>query len=314
MTTVTQHTINTPYMVGPVHCYTTILAGEPVLFDTGPPTDEALRYLEKNIDLKNLKHVLITHCHIDHYGQASWLEENCGATIYVPYRDYLKLKEHERRVEQMCHLLLELGLGRKYLDGLRKVFESGVLFPPFPECYRVVETDLPERLGVEVLQCPGHSQSDVVYAFDEYVVTGDTMLKGIFQSPLLDVDLDTGRRFLNYSAYCASLIKLARLEGKTVLPGHRKNLPSIRQALLFYIEKLLVRAERLLPFQGEENLLFLLDKVMGGRDLNVFHIYLKASEIIFMKDLLAEPELLQGALQEVNLFDSVADLYDQIIS
>ena len=59
-------------------------------------------------------------------------------------------------------------------------------FPPFPENYLVAEHDLPERLGIEVLACPGHSQSDLVYAGADWAVTGDTLLKGIFQSPLLD--------------------------------------------------------------------------------------------------------------------------------
>ena len=71
-----QHTINTPYIAGPVHCYTAELGGDLVLFDTGPPTAEAEQYLRDNIDLRRLKHVIITHCHIDHYGQAAWLEKN----------------------------------------------------------------------------------------------------------------------------------------------------------------------------------------------------------------------------------------------
>ena len=75
MTMLTQHTISTPYMVGPVHCYTGTLAGELVLFDTGPPTEEGRRSLQEQIDLAKLKHILITHCHIDHYGQADWLEK-----------------------------------------------------------------------------------------------------------------------------------------------------------------------------------------------------------------------------------------------
>jgi hydroxyacylglutathione hydrolase len=73
MAGLTQHTINTPYMVGPVHCYSGVLAGELVLFDTGPPTPDAERYLRDHIDLKKLRHVIITHGHIDHYGLAFWL-------------------------------------------------------------------------------------------------------------------------------------------------------------------------------------------------------------------------------------------------
>jgi len=69
-----QHTINTPYMVGPVHCYTAWFGDELVLFDTGPPVVEAQRFLAERIDLGRLRHVVVTHCHIDHYGLAWWLE------------------------------------------------------------------------------------------------------------------------------------------------------------------------------------------------------------------------------------------------
>ena len=85
--TIKQHTIDTPYMVGPVHCYTVKIKGELVLFDTGPPTDKARRYLREHVDLRSLQHVIITHCHIDHYGLASWLEKETEATVYLPYRD-----------------------------------------------------------------------------------------------------------------------------------------------------------------------------------------------------------------------------------
>ena len=309
MTMLTQHTINTPYMVGPVHCYTGDLAGELVLFDTGPPTLEARRYLEKNIDLAKLRHILITHCHIDHYGQVQWLEQNCDATLYFPYRDCLKIAGHDRRIDAMAHLLAELGFDEVYLDKLREIFDSGALFPPFPQNFRVAEKDLPARLGIEVLSCPGHSQSDLVYVGDKWAVTGDTLLRGIFQSPLLDVDLETGGRFKNYEVYCATLVKLAGLQGKTVLPAHRQTVKSIKSVLLFYISKLLQRAEQMGPYRDEANVMLLIDKVLQGRVLDTFQIYLKASEIVFMKDFLEQPVLLRRALEEIGLFDEVTDLF-----
>lgn len=309
MAGLTQHTINTPYMVGPVHCYTGMLAGELALFDTGPPTPEAERYLRENVDLANLRHVIVTHCHIDHYGQAHWLEQNSDATIYLPYRDCLKISEHNRRMAEMYHLLADLGFSRTYLEGLQQIFDSGALFPPFPKKFKIAETELPERLGIESINCPGHSQSDVVYAGEDWAVTGDTLLRGIFQSPLLDVDLDSGERFNNYAAYCSSIVKLAGLRNKKVLPGHRKNIAGIDATLLFYISKLLGRVEQLRPYKDEKNLITLIDRLLDGRMQDTFHLYLKASEVVFMKDLLSEPEMLRLALEEIGLFDQVGELY-----
>lgn len=309
MAGLTQHTINTPYMVGPVHCYSGMMAGELVLFDTGPPTPEAERYLRKNVDLANLRHVIVTHCHIDHYGQAHWLEQYSDATIYLPYRDGLKISQHDRRMEEMYTLLAGLGFSGEYLAGLKEIFDSGLLFPPFPQRFKVAEKELPERLGIEVINCPGHSQSDLVYAGEDWAVTGDILLRGIFQSPLLDVDLESGDRFNNYAAYCSSLVKLAGLRNRKVLPGHRQTIAGIDATLLFYVSKLLVRVEQLRSFEDEENLMVLIDKLLGGRVQDAFHYFLKASEVVFMKDLLSDPEMLRRALEEIGLFSQVDELY-----
>jgi hydroxyacylglutathione hydrolase len=313
MTKLTQHTIPTPYPVGPVHCYSGMLADELVLFDTGPPTSEARQYLQDYIDLDNLKHIIVTHCHIDHYGQAHWLEENTDAELYLPYRDCLKITGHDKRMEEMYHLLSVLGFKEAYLAGLRQIFDSGMLFPPFPRQFLVAEKDFPEHLGIEVLACPGHSQSDLVYVGDDWAVTGDTLLRGIFQSPLLDVDLETGGRFKNYEAYCSSIVKLAGLHDKKVLPSHRRTIKSIDTVLLFYISKMLIRAEQLYPYRDEEDLMVLIDTLLNGRMLDIFGIYLKASEIVFMKDFLNQPELLRRALEEISLFEDVASLFNAVV-
>jgi hydroxyacylglutathione hydrolase len=308
-----QHTINTPYIAGPVHCYTAELGGDLVLFDTGPPTAEAEQYLRDNIDLRRLKHVIITHCHIDHYGQAAWLEKNSDTTIYLPYRDCLKIENHGKRLDEMHQLLIELGFGEDYLNQLRTILDSGALFPPFPEKYSTAERDLPRHLGIEVAGCPGHSQSDLVYIGKDWAVTGDTLLRGVFQCPVLDVDLELGGRFENYKAYCATLHKLAELGSKVIFPGHRKGIKSIDSALFFYVSKMLSRARQLHPYREEENLFLIVKKLLGGHMTDVLRVYLKASEIFFMKDFLHRPELLRDSLEAIGLFEKVSALYHEAI-
>jgi 2,4-dienoyl-CoA reductase (NADPH2) len=44
---------------------------------------------------------------------------------------------------------------------------------------------------------------------------------------------------------------------------------------------------------------------------DVFLIYLKASEIIFMQDFLANPQKLGDALQKIGMFNKVADQYSR---
>lgn len=308
-----QHTISTPYIAGPVHCYTAELGGDLVLFDTGPPTSEAEQFLKKNVDLERLKHVIITHCHIDHYGQAAWIESNSDAAIYLPYNDCLKIDNHQKRMDEMYHLLVELGFGENYLNQLRKIFESGSLFPPFPEKHFTAEIDLPDHLGIEVVGCPGHSQSDLVYVGKDWAITGDTLLRGVYQCPVLDMDVEAGGRFKNYRAYCATLRKLVSLRSKVILPGHRKTVKSVDSTLLFYISKMLVRVRQLHPYRDEENLFLVVEKLLEGRMVDILRIYLKASEVFFMKDFLDQPELLRDSLEAIGLFEEVSSLYREAL-
>lgn len=309
MNTVTQHTINTPYMVGPVHCYTAELGGDLVLFDTGPPTEEGRRYLRENVDLERLRHVIVTHCHIDHYGLSFWLSEQSDAAFYYPYRDCLKVVHKDRRMQGMSTLLAERGFDQAYLDDLRELLQRNVLFPPFPKDYLVAEEAIPAHLGISVMNCPGHSQSDLVYVGDDWAVTGDILLRGIFQSPLLDVDLETGGRFKNYEAYCATLLNIADLRDKKILPGHRHMVESVDATILFYVTKMLQRVEQMRPASKGDDIAEIIRRVFGPTMNDSFHIYLKASEIIFMKDFLDQPELLRNALEDIGLFEDVAEYF-----
>ena len=304
--TILQHTIVTPYMVGPVHCYTLETKGELILFDTGPPTEQARKYLQENIDLKSLRHVIITHCHIDHYGLAFWLEEETEATIYLPYRDALKITRYDTRLAEMNLFLSGVGFSQEYLVDLRRIFESGLIFPPPPKRFRIIEEDLPDHLEIDFLSCPGHSQSDIVLTSGDWAVSGDVLLRGIFQSPLLDIDLQTGERFRNYDVYCETLVKLATLRKKRVMPGHRARIEGIDATILFYITKMLERVLQLRPYADDENIARIIEGLFDKNMTETFLIYLKASEIVFMKDFLENPDRLRTALVAIGLFDAVA--------
>ncbi|MGW8194843.1 MAG: MBL fold metallo-hydrolase [Desulforhopalus sp.] len=310
MTSPIQHTIDTPYVVGPVHFYTAFLHGELVLFDTGPPTLEARRYLRKNVNLDQLKHIIVTHCHIDHFGQARWLERHSRGTVYIPHLDYLKFSDHERHVQKIYQLLSDLGFAPRYLGDLRRLFDSGALFPPFPKNSQIVERDLPPALGLTVLPCPGHSQSDLVYLAEDWAITGDTLVRGMSQSFLLDIDLTHGGRFKNYREYCDTLVKLYALESRRIYPAHRRTVPDIKSTIKFNVAKQLDRARQFHPFSRENDLMVQINGFADDEIRDAVSAYIKASEIIFLRDLLAEPELIRASLETIGLFEEVEGLYN----
>jgi len=309
-----QHTVQTPYMVGDVHFYSTELDGGLVLFDTGPPTAGGEAYLRENIELKRLKYLFITHCHVDHYGLANFILQNSDAEVFIPRKDTVKFKRHAERMGRMGDLLSGYGFGGDFTVQLRESFERNKLFPAVPERFTVVEehNEL-SRMDIRYLACPGHSQSDLVYLVGDAAVTGDILLRNIFQAPLLDIDLDDfSQRFKNYDAYCSSLLNLAQLRGRQIMPGHRQYVPGVDDAILFYVTTLLERVVQLSPFRGLA-MNDIIEQLFKGRLTEPFFIYLKVSEIVFMLDFLENPALLRISLEQIGLFEAVRDRYEAVV-
>ena len=308
-----QHTVQTPYMVGEVHFYSAELDCGLVLFDTGPPTPEGEACLRENIDLKRLKYLFITHCHIDHYGLANYILQHSDAELFFPRKDAIKFQRHNERMERVGELLGGYGFGKDFAVQLRESFERNKIFPAAPERFRIVEeSDELSKLGIGYLPCPGHSQSDLVYLVGESAVTGDILLRNIFQAPLLDIDLENfAGRFRNYDAYCSSLLNLAQLRGRSIMPGHRQYVEGVDEAILFYAKTLLERAIQVLPFRGLA-LNNIIEQLFKGRLTEPFFIYLKVSEIVFMLDFLENPLLLKASLEQIGLFDQISALYEAV--
>jgi hydroxyacylglutathione hydrolase len=305
-----QHTVQTPYMVGEVHFYSAELENGLALFDTGPPTKEGEAGLADGIDLSRLKYLFITHCHVDHYGLTNFVLENSDAEIYIARKDAIKFNRHAERIGCIAALLSQYGFSDDFIQGLRDSFSRHKIFPTLPNKYRIVE-DSPEinALGVNWLACPGHSQSDLVYLLGDFAVTGDILLRNIFQAPLLDIDLESfAGRFRNYDAYCASLLKLAQLREYRIMPGHRHSIKSLDEAVLFYVKTLIERAVQILPFR-DLPLTEMIEQLFQGRLSDPFLVYLKVSEILFMLDFIENPALLKASLEQIGLYDKVSALY-----
>jgi len=308
-----QHTVQTPYIVGEVHFYSAKIDGGLVLFDTGPPTPEGEACLLTEVDLKRLKHVCITHCHVDHYGLANFILQQSDAEILIPRSDAIKFQRHPERMKQMGEILAGYGFGEDFASQLRESFDRNKVFPQDPARFRIVEdTDELSSLGITYLPCPGHSQSDMVYLLGDTAITGDILLRNIFQAPLLDINLETfNGRFRNYDIYCNSLFNLVKLRGRRIMPGHRNYVKNVDEALIFYVRTLLERAVQLLPFRGQA-VDRIIDHLFKGRLTDPFFVYLKISEIVFMLDFLENPTLLKSSLVQVGLFDTVSELYAKV--
>jgi len=307
------HCLNTHYAIGPVNCYSLESADGLILIDCGVPNEETKGYYQESLDLSRLRHILVTHGHNDHYGLAAWLAAKSGARVYFPYRDYLKTQHRDDYLRLLGDIMQGIGFSTHYYQRLLAIITHPANFSAFPKELSAVERDFPGNLGVDFIACPGHSQSDLIYLTGDYAITGDTLLPGVFQTPVLEVDMENGGRFNNYEAYCQSLVKLATLEGRRILPGHGQKPESVREAQLFYVRKLLQRAGRLRPWRQEANISHIISEMFADGMKETFSVFLKAAELLFIQDFFREPERLAVSLRQIDLYDEVEELFDQAL-
>lgn len=292
-------TIPTPYRVGDVHCYTAELAGASVLFDTGPPTGEARSVLERELDLDHLDWVILTHTHIDHFGQTAWLAERTPARILVPELDIVKLTHRQERLAFSRVLLAGYGFSPTQIDNMEQVL--GELEAEFriPKHWEVMEEILPASgLPVRAVSCPGHSQTDMVYLVGDDAVSGDVLLPGIFQTPLLDLDFrNMSDRFQNYRAYCRTVGVLGGMTEYRFRPGHHDDVTNPLKVVGEYVERMLDRAAAVRRIGADGTPARILSRLYPLADEDPFLAYVKVSEIVFFQDFLADPLRLRQALE-----------------
>jgi glyoxylase-like metal-dependent hydrolase (beta-lactamase superfamily II) len=180
--------------------------GAMVLIDTGldgndlSVIDETLHTW--GLDQLPISHVLITHAHFDHTGNASILRRR-GAQIVAGPGDAEGIEQGDDRT-------IPYAYGRK--------------FPACPVDLRVKEGDLVHAAGLDfqVIHMPGHSGGSVFYRLVHQgrvvLFTGDTLHMGHnCETALLGW---TGGIDYDRQAYLQSLSRCARLEADVILAGH----------------------------------------------------------------------------------------------
>jgi glyoxylase-like metal-dependent hydrolase (beta-lactamase superfamily II) len=135
----------------------------PALFDCGPTTTlprlkQALR--ERGLELRDLRHLLLSHVHLDHAGAAgSIVREHPELTVWVSEVGAPHVVDPAR---------LERSARRLYGD----VFDAlwGEMNPVPAANVRIAEGDV---VGWEAFPAPGHASHHVCYLADGTLLAGD---------------------------------------------------------------------------------------------------------------------------------------------
>lgn len=218
----------TPYGVGPVNAY--LIEAEPLtLIDAGFQTEESksafiAQLKDAGHEVSEIRRVVITHGHPDHYGLVPWLQE-MDIPVHFPERELERMTGKGMRLH-FGRLLLQAGMP---LDLLVKMDEHR---KKDPRPWLDIPSLLPVRDGdnfafkgfsIEAHHVPGHSGGHFIYFEPDSrtLFAGDQLLPHVSPNPLLEPSLeDHTERRRSLVDYLETLERMKKLDPAIAYPGH----------------------------------------------------------------------------------------------
>ncbi len=303
-----QIVIPTPFKVGPVNCYVTTTT--PItLIDTGTKWEESRRALQAELaslglKIENVRRIIITHAHADHYGLAAEIAQASGAEVWTHRHNQAMLATDEtlrsERDEFYRQLMTEAGVplerrwrvadsrrgGNHYADAVEidRTLEEGV------------EIELADRLW-QVYHTPGHA-GGLICLFEpasRVLLSNDHLLRDISSNPVVEPDPDGGPRPHRLVQYLYHMQRMVELEPSVAWTGHGHEIhdvhKTVRQRVHFHER----RAQRILDLiSAESRSAYQIAEPLFGR-LEGMDSFLALSETIGHLDWLEE----QGRIEAI---------------
>jgi glyoxylase-like metal-dependent hydrolase (beta-lactamase superfamily II) len=183
-----------------------------VLVETGPAsTLSALRarLVEYRVQPSDIKHILVTHIHLDHAGAAGWLARK-GAQIYVHHVGAPHLVDPSRLLKSAARI---------YGDQMEDMWGETVSAPA-DRVTAVYDNDVIDVAGLQftALDTPGHAWHHHTYRLGDVAFTGDAAGIHIPSSNL--VDLPAPPPEFKLEVWDKSIDRLLAEDFKAIYPTH----------------------------------------------------------------------------------------------
>ncbi|MCH7697651.1 MAG: MBL fold metallo-hydrolase [Chloroflexi bacterium] len=232
------------------------------LVDSGWNTPEAFAALEAELDevsvsFDEIKRLLVTHVHPDHYGLAGRIKEICGAEVIIHQRerDFIRsrYRQPEQLLERMATWLTENGVPEDEMSELQQSSMPARAYVVAVEPDTVLWGGETLDFGVyrfEVYWTPGHSPGHMCFydRAQRTILTGDHVLPTITPN----VSLHPQQMGNPLGDYLASLKRLMPLEVEQVLPAHEYSFTDLQGRLTEIVEHHDQRLDEMLAIVGED--------------------------------------------------------------
>jgi glyoxylase-like metal-dependent hydrolase (beta-lactamase superfamily II) len=228
---------------GPCNCY--LLEDENLtLIDTGPYSNKSLGYLIKKLEkigysLKDIKNIIITHGHADHFGLASSIQKVSSADVLAHKREVSRLEDPLNTMDFRLNWALEFlesyGSPPSILEEIKRSFGDGVKFSKSVNTTKPLEDgDILnlKNFDIEVIHSPGHTIG-MICLYDRknrILFSGDHIIEHITPVPFLQPnDNGSNERFASLFHYLNSLKRIRELDVDYVLPAHGNTFANLKK-------------------------------------------------------------------------------------
>lgn len=195
-----------------------------ILIDAGYPGQRAevlASVRQLGFDIDDIRAILLTHAHIDHFGSAIWLAGEHGTPVYCHADEVGHAKREYLEQASPIDVVLHAWQPRWLAWSLEIVRQGAFVHDGIPTAQVLTEADAATLPGHPIpIPTPGHTGGHCSYLVDGVLVSGDALVTGHPTSTRHGPQL-LHRVFNHDEGECVrSLDAIAMLETDVLVPGH----------------------------------------------------------------------------------------------
>lgn len=230
-----------------------LLQGEPLtLVDTGLCTEAAWDALKKQLEINHLnvcdiKQVILTHAHGDHYGLAARIARNSKAEIFghpdAAPRFRFWTPDWKLENQFLKQTLAKTGAPQEHLFKRLAYKESGdPLVEPVEVTKFVIDGDqiTEGEENWQVIELPGHAPGIIGLIRPETneLITSDVLLSNTNSRPILYKPMNENESRYRYMAdYISTLERISEMNLSSAWPAHGEKIDQVRDKALDWIRQ-----------------------------------------------------------------------------
>lgn len=195
-----------------------------LIIDAGYPGQrgdviESVRRLGFGVD--DVRAILLTHAHVDHFGSAIWFAKTLGTPVYTHAAEVSHAKREYLEQVSPVDLVTRIWQPR-YLTWTATILGKGALTREGIPSTRALDEDVATTLPgtPTAVPSPGHTGGHCSYLVDGVLVSGDALVTGHPLSSRRGPQLLPGLFNHDQQGCLRSLGALGMLDADVLLPGH----------------------------------------------------------------------------------------------